>query len=156
MWMNRPPYSSLPIYLPIIFYWLHMCSFYLPWCLSSERVPLLHLSRGLAQPWAQNKHLTHNWFMIVRHSDSRWPLSYSRPGQVGPSRFCFPGVATADRRGHAHFGAARNCDSWDHGRHPAAGRLGGEQGAGRAGMGRHVCRWPRGRPGWPVPESPAL
>lgn len=86
------PYSSLPIYLPIIFYWLHKCSFYLPWCLRSESgSPLSHLSRGLAQPWAQNKHLTHaNWFMIVRHSDGRCPLSCSRPGQVGPSRSCFP------------------------------------------------------------------
>lgn len=44
-----------------------------------------------------------------------------------------PGVATADRRGHAHFGAARNCDSWDHGRHPAAGRL--EVSKAQAGLG---------------------
>lgn len=66
-----------------------------------------------------------------------------------------PGVATADRRGHTHFGAARNCDSWDHGRHPAAGRL--EVSRHRRGWdGRLVHPWPRGQPGWPVPESPAL
>lgn len=34
-----------------------------------------------------------------------------------------PSLAAADRSGHPHLSAACNCDSREHGRHPAAGRL---------------------------------
>lgn len=46
-----------------------------------------------------------------------------------------PRVATADWSGHPHVGAARNCDSRDHGRHPAIGRLEVSRRAGMSGMG---------------------
>lgn len=46
-----------------------------------------------------------------------------------------PGVAAADWGGHAHVGAACDCDSRDHGRHPAVGGLEVSKAAGMSGMG---------------------
>ena len=82
--------------------------------------------------------------MIVRHSDGRCPLSYSRPGQVGPSRSCFP------RRGNSWPAWPRTlrCSTqlwflrpWPA---PSSWPTGGEQGAGRAGMGGTSTADPEG------------
>ncbi|GAB5568832.1 homeodomain-interacting protein kinase 2 isoform X5 [Prionailurus iriomotensis] len=40
-----------------------------------------------------------------------------------PANPASPSMAAADRSGHPHISAARDCDSRDHGRHPAVGRL---------------------------------
>ena len=151
------PYSSLPIYL-----------------LSSIDVPCANfISPGF---WGKRAGLhfhayhrvQHNpghrisaWLMQIdfvtnRHGDSKHPLSYSRPGQVGPSRSCFP------RRGSSWLGwpRTRRCSMrlwfprpWPA---PSSWPTGGKQGSRHVWDGRHVYHWPRELPGWPVPESPAF